>query len=140
MPQNNNHIDNWPDVPDDVATWPFYHSLHVMTADVGANDAVRLAHALARRNLLIQLKLMSNTQCKACGGYAHRARDCPTNMRLGMLSSSTNEWKRLIACARKVVNAANAERNNDIIQQPSYHSVPVSVGRKRTHAHAFQAK
>ena len=140
MPQTNGAKNGWPDVPEDLASWPFYHALHGMTKDIGATDPIKQMHALSRRHLLIQLRLMSNTQCKACGGFAHRARDCPTNMRLGMLSSSTNEWKRLIAWARRTVELANGERSADMVQQPSYHSVPTSIGRKRTHATAFMVK
>ena len=140
MPQDNIQTQGWPDVPADVVSWPFFTTLRAMTHDIGANAELRATHALQRRTLLCQLKLMSNTQCKACGGFAHRARDCPTNMRLGMLSSSTNEWKRLIAWARRTVELANGERSADMVQQPSYHSVPTSIGRKRTHATAFMVK
>ena len=111
-----------------------------MTDDIGATNDVQEAHRLARRTLLCQLKLMSNTKCMACGGYAHRARDCPTNLRLGMLSSSTNEWKRLIAWSRKRVLVLASERGGDLVQQPAYHNVPMNIGRKRTWATAFKFK
>ena len=140
MPQDNIQTQGWPDVPADVVSWPFFTTLRAMTHDIGANAELRATHALQRRTLLCQLKLMSNTQCKACGGYAHRSRDCPTNLRHGMLSSSSNEWKRLIAWARRQVDVIGQERSNDAVQQPAYHSVPVCLGRKRTFAMAFKPK
>ena len=102
-------------------------------------DYVNL-HRIARRTLLVQLKLMANTKCNACSGYGHRARDCPTNLRLGMLSSSTNEWKNIIAWTRTRVLLLHNEGRGDKIQQPSFHSVPTGILRKRTYASAFRLK
>ena len=99
---NNAHTAGWPDVPATVACWPFFMAVFNMTTAVGRTQATRDQYGRARRTLLNQLKLMSNTKCAACGGYSHRARDCPTNQRLGMLGSSTVEWKKLIAYARRV--------------------------------------
>ena len=104
---NNNNTAGWPAVPGNVPGWDFYNNLRDMTTAIGANSDLRQAYGFQRRMLLLQLKLMSNTQCHACGGRGHRAKDCPTNFRLGMLSSSTNEWKTLVAYARRVV-----ERND----------------------------
>ena len=82
---NNNPNDKWPDVPDPVAEWLFYDTLRDCNVDFGRTNAIKDSHRCSRRHLLVQLKLMSNTRCIACSGYAHRARDCPTNARLGML-------------------------------------------------------
>ena len=88
---NNNVVVGWPNVPPEIPGWTFYNALRVCEQDWGRNDETKVAHRLARRNLLKQLKLMGDTVCQACGGRAHRARDCPTNLRLGMLSSSCVE-------------------------------------------------
>ena len=104
---NNGNAANVPTVPDALPAWPFYTELRNCTQDFGANNDIKLSHRASRRHLLVQLKLMSNTQCHACGGRGHRAKDCPTNFRLGMLSSSTNEWKTLIAYARRVVERSD---------------------------------
>ena len=100
---NNNNQAGWPNVPDEVAGWELFNNLRAMTISIGATAKLRDQYALQRRLLLVQMKLMSNTRCHACGGRGHRAKDCPTNFRLGMLSSSTNEWKKLIARARQSV-------------------------------------
>ena len=84
--------------------------------------------------LLRQLALMGNTVCDACGGYAHRARDCPTNLRIGMLGASCNEWRTLIAWARKKVLAEGAERQAGLMDLPVHHQVPMVLGRKRLYA------
>ena len=130
----------WPDVPAAIPSWHFYSSIRSCQRDWGANEDYRTMHRLSRRTLLVQLKLMANTQCNACSGYGHRARDCPTNLRLGMLSSSTNEWKNIIAWARAEVLLMANEGRGDKIQRPSYHSIPTCLGRKRTHASAFRLK
>ena len=100
---NNADTAGWPNVPAAIDDWDIYTHLRNMTQTIGATEALRNRYALQRRMLLVQLKLMGGTRCHACSGRAHRAKDCPTNMRLGMLSSSTNEWKALIAMARKTV-------------------------------------
>ena len=100
---NNAQVQNLPNVPADVQEWPFYRELHACRQDFGRNEATRLSYRLQRRVLLKQLKLMSDTVCLACGGRAHRARDCPTNLRLGMLSSSNVEFQKLIAWTRNRV-------------------------------------
>ena len=81
-----------PDVPAEVPGWEFYTQLRGCTQDFGRNNDTRRQFRLQRRMLLKQLKLMADTVCLACGGRAHRARDCPTNSRLGMLSASNIEW------------------------------------------------
>ena len=98
---NNAHTQGWPDVPATVGNWPFFMAVYNMSTAVGRTQTTKDQYSRARRTLLMQLKLMSNTKCAACGGYSHRARDCPTNQRLGMLGSSTVEWKKLIAFARR---------------------------------------
>ena len=122
---NNNAVANLPDVPGANAPWIFYTKLRGCTQDFGATAALRFKHQLARRTLLTQLDLMSHTRCKACSGYGHRSRDCPTNLRLGMLGSSTNEWKRLTAWTRKQVDTTENERIADFVQAPAFHSVPM---------------
>ena len=114
---NNNPVNGVPNVPAANNNWVFYTNLRGCAQDFGANDEVKAQHRLARRTLLNQLHLMAATRCKACSGYGHRARDCPTNMRLGMLSSSTNEWKTLIAYARKRTEVTEIERMADRVQQ-----------------------
>ena len=113
---NNIANDQWPPIPNNVPSWIFFDKIYRCTRDFGATQDLKVSHRLARRSLLQQLSLMSNTRCKACSGYSHRARDCPTNRRLGMLGSSTNEWKRIIAWARVEVDKTEIERRGDLIQ------------------------
>ena len=100
---NNIAVAGMPNAPDNVAEWTFYSALHGCTQDFGRNEEARTSFRLQRRTLLKQLKLMADTVCLACGGRAHRARDCPTNLRLGMLSASNYEWHKLIAWTRSRV-------------------------------------
>ena len=97
---NNNPTNNYPNVPPAHADWRFYTTLLNCTQDFGRTDNCRSSHRLARRTLLKQLHLMAATECAACSGPAHRARDCPVNLRLGMLSASNAEWAKLIAWTR----------------------------------------
>ena len=102
-----------------------------MTVAIGSNLETRNNHGRARRTLLHQLKLMSNTKCAACGGFSHRARDCPTNQRLGMLGSSSIEWKKLLAHARRTTEKALLERSAAFVEEPSFHNVPCDRPSKR---------
>ena len=86
---NNNHTPNYPDVPEDVPKWQVFTTLFKCRQDWGANENEQRIHRLGRRTLLVQLKLMSNTQCIACSGFGHRARDCATNDRLSMLGNAS---------------------------------------------------
>ena len=137
---NNDAKAGWPNVPAEVPGWELFNNLRSMTTGIGATAALKGTYGLQRRLLLVQLKLMSNTRCHACGGRGHRAKDCPTNFRLGMLSSSTNEWKNLIARTRKMVEEGDLERMDDLVQAPAFHNVPMGLNRKRTHATAFPLK
>ena len=89
---NNAAAADLPNVPDAVPQWEFYSQLRGCGQEFGRNAETRQQYRLQRRMLLKQLKLMADTVCLACGGRAHRARDCPTNSRLGMLSASNVEW------------------------------------------------
>ena len=104
---NNDNVVGLPAVPDQVNEWAFYRELHDCRQEFGRNNATRGSYRLQRRVLLRQLKLMSDTVCLACGGRAHRARDCPTNLRLGMLSASNVEFQKLIAWTRSRVALAD---------------------------------
>ena len=114
---DNANTQGWPDAPADIPEWPFYHHLHGMRTAIGRTNAVKNQHGRARRTLLHQLKLMGNTKCAACGGYSHRARDCPTNQRLGMLGSASIQWKKLIAHARRVTDQALSERSAAFVEE-----------------------
>ena len=103
-------LNNGPAIVDNVADWPLFSALHGCTVDFGANNEAKAVYRLRRRTLLQQLKLMSNTKCAACSGYAHRARDCPTNSRLGMLGAASFEDMKIISWARKRVVTENRER------------------------------
>ena len=80
---------------------------------------------------------MANTVCRACSGFGHRSRDCPTNLRLGVLASASVQNQRLVHYARTRTEQVLLERTADLVELPSYHQVPKSIGRKRTHALAF---
>ena len=127
-------------MPAEVPGWELFNNLRLLSTTIGATEAIRNNYALQRRLLLAQMKLMSNTRCHACGGRGHRAKDCPTNFRLGMLSSSTNEWKNLISRTRKMVEEGDMSRMDDLVQQSAFHNVPMGLNRKRTHATAFPQK
>ena len=97
---NNDAVANQPIVPPNIPDWEFFNQLHSCRNDFGRTNECRQEHRLMRRTLLKQLHLMAQTVCVACGGRAHRARDCPTNLRLGMLSSSNAAWAKLVAWTR----------------------------------------
>ena len=107
---DNNAANNMPDPPANIPDWSFYAHLHACTTDFGRCDASKFQFRLARRTLLAQLSLMARTHCQACGGRAHRARDCPTNSRLGMLGAVSLEYAKLIAYARGRVAVADRDR------------------------------
>ena len=108
-------------MPDNIPEWAFFRHLHGCMQEFGRNLDTRISYRVSRRTLLIQLKLMGNTICNACGGRAHRARDCPTNLRLGMLSSSTVEWAKLIAWTRTRTQETNQDRNAMLLELPVHH-------------------
>ena len=137
---NNANVAHLQDVPPNDTDWDFYIELWGCNADMGRNPATRLSYRQARRSLLSQLHLMANTVCNACGGFAHRAKDCPTNLRLGMLSGSNSEWKTLIGWVRPRVEVRQRERNVALLDLPVYHQVPKVCGRKRAYAPAFPLK
>ena len=126
-----------PNVPAADDSWVFYTILRGCTQDFGRTEACRQSYRLARRQLLRQLDLMKNTVCSACGGKAHRARDCPTNMRLGMLASSSVEYAKLVAWTRTRVNAQAQEENANLLDLPVHHQVPKMIGKKRVYSSAF---
>ena len=97
---NNHALAKAPACPQNIPDWTFYAQLHACRVDYAATDTIKESFRLHRRTLLKQLKLMANTKCNACSGFAHRARDCPTNSRLGMLGAVACEDKKLIAWAR----------------------------------------
>ena len=86
---NNANTNNLPNAPDDIAAWEFYHQLHICTVNYGRGEDSQKAFRTARRVLLQQMSLMARTICRACSGHGHRARDCPTNLRLGVLQSAS---------------------------------------------------
>ena len=135
---NNNPAANLPDVPGNIPTWTFYSELHGCTHQFGRNNATQAAYHLARRTLLKQLYLMGQTVCQACGGQGHRARDCPTNSRLGMLGASNIEWAKLIAWARGRTAIVDRNRQAALIDLPVHHKVPIALNRKRLHCQAFR--
>ena len=118
---NNNDIAGAPNVPAAVPEWAFYTELRNCTTDFGRNLDTVTMYRHQRRHLLRQLKLMAGTVCLACGGKAHRARDCPTNLRLGMLSASNVEWGKLIAWTRSKVNLADRSRSAALVDLPVHH-------------------
>ena len=134
---NNANANDLPNVPAAIDDWPFYTNLLGCRLDFGTTEDVKKQFRLQRRMLLLQLKLMGDTKCMACGGRAHRARDCPTNMRLGMLGSSNFEWQKLIAWTRKQTVKLDAERLAGLVALPTHHMVPKVHGKKRTYAMAF---
>ena len=99
---NNNPIANIPNAPADV-DWPIFMAIKNINFDFGATDELKINHRVARRTLMVQLKLMAETRCNACGGRSHVSRDCPTNKRLTLLGQSCAEWSYFIAYARKKV-------------------------------------
>ena len=104
---NNNADNRMPAVPADIAEWSLYHIIHGCNVDFGRGNGVRALYRLRRRVLLQQMHLMSNTRCTACNGFSHRARDCPTNVRLSMLGAASFEEGKLIAWARGKSETAN---------------------------------
>ena len=135
---NNAVVQNVPNVPDAIAPWTFYTELRNCVVDFGRNNDARNSYRLARRTLLVQLHLMGNTKCQACSGHGHRARDCPTNSRLGMLGASNVEWQKLIAWARGKTLLVDRERQALLIDLPVNHRVPIHLNRKRLHCQAFK--
>ena len=120
---NNSRITDFPNVPENVPEWIVYDSLWNCKTDFGRDVNEKAIYQLARRSLLEQLKLMSNTKCVACSGYGHQARDCPTNDRLTMLGNASTEWRTLIAHCRVLVEIEHKDRRAKFIERPSYHSV-----------------
>ena len=135
---DNANAANLPNVPPAHANWRFYTVLRGCTVDFGRSADCRLSHRLARRTLLKQLDLMAATECAACSGPAHRARDCPVNLRLGMLSASNAEWAKLIAWARPRVTQQIQDVNAALLDLPVHHQVPRMIGKKRTYSVAFK--
>ena len=131
---DNRQQERIPDVPLDDQGWPLYSHLHTCVIEFGRNDEARVGYRLQRRMLLKQLSLMGNTRCQACGGRSHRHEHCPTNARLGMLSAGNDEWKKLIAWARRNVNKADRLRIAGLLDEPVHHVVPMNCSRKRTWA------
>ena len=82
---NNEVLQNVPNAPANVASWPLFTAVHGINIDFGNTDEVINVHRTARRMLLAQLKLMALTRCQACGGHSHTKRHCLTNHRLTML-------------------------------------------------------
>ena len=97
---NNAPAATLPLAPANIPAWTFYSELHGCITDFGKGAEAKQSFRLARRTLLKQLHLMSTTVCNACAGHGHRARDCPTNSRLGMLGAVSFEYFKLIAWAR----------------------------------------
>ena len=88
---NNIPVANLPDAPENVADWHLYSFLYNCNQEFGRTETCKQAHRLARRHLLKQMLIMSNTVCRACSGYGHRAKDCLTNDRLSLLGSASVE-------------------------------------------------
>ena len=107
---NNDPLDSAPVIPDNVQEWPLYSLLHGCVTNFGKSDVEKFMFRLKRRTLLSQMKLMANTQCVSCGGFGHRARDCPTHKRIGMLGACSFEDMKLIAWARASVLVDNRNR------------------------------
>ena len=135
---NNNNVQGWPNVPAAIPEWTFFNELRDHNRDIGRNLDTQVTYRLARRTLLAQLHLMGQTVCQACGGKAHRARDCPTNSRLGMLGASNIEWAKLISIARGRVAIVERNRQSALIDLPVHHKVPIALNRKRLHCQAIR--
>ena len=135
---NNNVVNTLPNAPANIATWTFYSELHGCTTDFGKSNEAKEGFRLARRTLLKQLHLMGATVCNACAGHGHRARDCPTNSRLGMLGAVSFEYFKLIAWARSKTLVADRNRQAPLQELPVNHRVPISLNRKRLHCQAFK--
>ena len=112
---NNERVNHMPQVPGEIPHWSFYTQLRCCRHDFGVLRSHKESHRLGRRTLLLQLHLMANTKCQSCSGYGHRARDCPTNMRLGMLGSANIEWGKLIAWTRVKVQADDRDRQAGLL-------------------------
>ena len=92
-----------PNVEAAIPSWPIYTAIRNIDFDIGANEDLRLTYRLNRRMLLAQMHLMGDTRCQACGGRAHVAADCPTQLRLDVLGASRVEWSALIANSAQLV-------------------------------------
>ena len=134
---NNGILAKGPTIADDIPDWTLYMQLHSCNVDFGASEEAKASFRLRRRTLLKQMHLMGNTKCCACSGFGHRARDCPTNSRLGMLGVVAHEDMKLIAWARGEVENANRDRQCRLQELPTHHKVPISLNRRRYHAVAF---
>ena len=121
---NNDATPKLPDVPEQVEDWPLHIVLHECNVDFGVDDDAKYRYRLARRVLLEQISLMSNTLCEACTGFGHVAKDCPTNTRLNMLGSTGLEARKLMAYARQEAQDRNKEGTGLSMEPPSHHQVP----------------
>ena len=137
---NNDSANGMQDCPEDIGDWHLYHHLFSCTVAFGRGEASQLAFRVARRTVLGQLNIMANVICRACSGYGHRARDCPTNLRLGVIQSASVQNQKLIHWGRQEVETALVERSATLVELPSHHSVPMCIGKKRVHAMAFPGK
>ena len=128
---HNNRIAELPHPPENVEDWHIFHALHSCRVDFGKAEATKRWFQYHRRVLMLDLHLMSKTVCAACSGYGHVKKDCPTNGRLSMLGSVSDEANHLVAWGRNKALAEIIELQAENVVPDQYHRVPKVLANKR---------
>ena len=128
---NNTKVAEMPDAPANVADWHIFDELYNCTVDFGRSNATKKSFQYQRRVLMLDLLLMSKTVCVACSGYGHVKKDCPTNGRLSVLGSVSDEAGHLLAWGRNKALAEVIEVQAQDAGPDQYHRVPKVLPNKR---------